>query len=60
MDFRTAAIWSSSSFSRARAMEPMSLADAEKLGAPVSKWLVKMLAVSLTAVEMEKEPTDEE
>ena len=41
-------------------MEPMSLADAEKLGAPVSKWWVKMLAVSLTAVEMKKEPTDEE
>lgn len=36
------------------------LENAEKLGAPVPKWLVKMLAVSLTAVEMEKEPPDED
>lgn len=35
------------------------LENAEKLGAPVPRWLVKMLAVSLTAVEMEKEPPDE-
>lgn len=35
------------------------LENAEKLGAPVPSWLVKMLAVSLTAVEKAKEPTDE-
>lgn len=35
------------------------LENAEKLGAPVPSGLVKMLAVSLTAVEKAKEPTDE-
>lgn len=35
------------------------LENAEKLGAPVPKWLVKMLFASLTAVEKTKEPPNE-
>lgn len=35
------------------------LENAEKLGAPVPQWMVKILFASLTAVEKTKEPPNE-